>query len=92
MSYSYQSQRPRILTPEMQPVLITIALVARAGCKRSLPAIMNAADLMRAMPGEVSDSWDQMAVIDRLCELGFLRDVTRKSDKWQYRIFTWSGP
>ena len=72
MSYSYQIQRPRILTPEMQPVLIAIAL-------------------MRAMPSQVCDSWDQMAVIDRLCELGFLRDVTRKSDKWQYRIFTWSG-
>mgnify|MGYP003418740431 FL=1 len=71
--------------------LVLAALNARAHCRSSLPAIINAEDLMRPMEREC----DRLALIDRLCELGFLREIIKTPPRPRadpYRTFTWIGP
>ena len=72
--------------------LIATALKARAGCKSSIPEILNLETLTSDMVG-ITDARDRTAIIDRLCELGFLRQVTGRDDPMHpYRTFTWIGP
>lgn len=77
--------------PAWDRSLVLAALAARAQCKSSIPEIINAEDLIRSMECGI----DGFALIERLCDLGFLREVTRERTPPtppQYRTFTWIGP
>ncbi len=92
MPYDYEVKKQRLAGLDMQWVLIATALKARAGCKSSIPEILNLETLTSDMVG-ITDARDRTAIIDRLCELGFLRQVTGRDDPMHpYRTFTWIGP
>lgn len=81
MSYSYRTQRPRLFTENGQEMFIKVRdnvkrLLDVAGCFHSEKAWENVS----------GDSWDMIACLDRLVEMGELREIERIS--WsQYRIF-----
>jgi hypothetical protein len=47
---------------------------------------VRAAEAMKAWKGG-GDSWSMMACVDRLVELGELREVTAPPCPWQHRVF-----
>lgn len=82
MPYSYQTQRPRVFTEEGQRMFLTIRdacqdLLSKAGAVRLLEAI-------RGVPG---DTWDMLACVDRLVELGELKEITNDRVAAQHRVF-----
>lgn len=84
MSYDYQAERPRVFTESGQIMFLQIRdnaqrLVAEAGAVRC--------DAMQRGVG--GDTWQMLACIDRLVEIGELREVTApRSVAGQFRIFT----
>lgn len=84
MSYDYQTERPRIFTEDGQVMFLKIRdntqrLLAVAGAARSQ-------EMQRDVTG---DSWHMLARVDRLVELGEIREVTIPgSVAGQHRIFT----
>lgn len=81
MSYSYQTEREKLFTDEGQKLFLEIRdranqLIKRAGCFHAV----------KAMDGSYGDSWTMIACLDRMVELGELREIERNT--WgQYRIF-----
>ena len=81
--YQYETERPKLFTEEGQRTLIetrdkVLDLVAKSGAVRMREAI-------RGLSG---DSWMMMAYIDRMVELGDLREVSQTCYvPGQYRVF-----
>lgn len=78
--YSYEEQKPRIFTEEGQRAFLAIRdnahkLLALAGAFRTQEAV-------GAIGGS---SWVQLACIDRLVELGEIREITEPGVAGQYR-------
>ncbi|MBA7703305.1 hypothetical protein ES703_112087 [subsurface metagenome] len=82
MSYNYETQKPKVLTPEGQKMLFEIR--ARAA---SLIEQSGAVMLDKAVSGIGVDSWDQLACVDYLVELGELREIPQSEVMAQHRIF-----
>lgn len=84
MSYDYKTERPNLFTEDGQLLFLkirdrTMLLLKEAGAAR-------AEEIMREACGS---SWLQLACIDRMVELGELREVTRPGECYgQYRVFT----
>lgn len=84
MSYRYEDYKDFTFTDEGQRELIktrdyAFRMCKEAGCVRAL-------EMINQM-GSVS-SWNRMAVIDRLVELGDLKEVLQSvQHAWQYKIF-----
>lgn len=81
--YDYQTERPQLFTEPGQIVLLKIRdqafkLCAEAGCAM-------AGNIMAKASG---DSWMLLAAIDRLVEIGDLREVNYGRCAGQHRIFT----
>lgn len=79
--YVYEQQKAFVLTDEGQRTFLKIRdhvhkLLEEAGAVR----------MQEAMKG-TGDSWDLMACVDRLVELGELREVTTGKVAGQHRIF-----
>lgn len=71
MAYSYETERPRLMTDEGQRGVIklrdkVLALLKTAGAVR-------AGEIMSY--SELGDSWQMLAAIDRLVELGDIREI-----------------
>lgn len=84
MSYRYADRRINIFTDEGQRSFLAArdkvnALLAAAGAVRMSEA-MNATP----MP---ATSWDMMANVDRLVELGEIREITGPEVAGQHRVF-----
>lgn len=82
MSYDYQVERQKLFTDEGQRKFIQArdhakALLKSAGCFR-MDAILNKVS---------GDTWQAMACVDRLVELGEVVEIPQKT-VGQYRIFT----
>lgn len=83
MSYSYEVEREKLFTDEGQKVFIAIrdtvkALLKTAGCVRAQEAIK----------GVSGNTWTMMACLDRMVELGELREVENPISSWgQHRLF-----
>lgn len=82
MSYDYKTQRAAIFTEQGQRMFLSIRdrahrLLGEAGAVTSVK-------LMGAHTGDV---WDMLACIDRLVELGELREITRADVAAQHRVF-----
>ncbi len=82
--YNYQQQRPLLFTEEGQLMFIKIrdkvkALITVAGCFR-MDSVLSMA---------LGDIWMMIACVDRMVELGELKEVTESEDTaGQHRIFT----
>jgi hypothetical protein len=84
--YSYQKERPWVFTDEGQRELLkvrdkTFGLLKLAGAIRC----------QEMLQGLTGSSWQHLALVDRLVELGDLREVTDKDTPGQYRIFVRRG-
>ena len=83
MSYSYETQKERLFTDQGQRMFLEVRdrahrLLKTAGAFR----------LLEAIAGTSGDSWLMIACVDRMLELGEIRELTG-SDVWgQYRCFT----
>lgn len=87
MPYDYATERPAIFTEDGQVMLLKIRdnaarLIQAAGAVRFQEMTANV----------VGDSWTMLACVDRLVELGELREVTPPgSCAGQHRVFVKVG-
>jgi hypothetical protein len=81
--YNYQSEKSKLFTEDGQVLFMSIrdrtkALVATAG----------AFTMEKAISGNSGDSWTMLACVDRMVELGELREITApNSCSGQNRVF-----
>lgn len=83
MSYDYQTERPYVLTDEGQRRVFAVADFATRAIEMS--GAVTAGKLMSAAGS--GDSWKLMACVDRLVEIGRLREIAFPRSTWQERIF-----
>lgn len=84
MAYAYDIQRPSLFTENGQVMFLKV----RDNAKRLIEQA-GAARLQEMIQGVTGDTWDMLACVDRLVELGELREVTAPcSVAGQHRIFT----
>jgi hypothetical protein len=82
MSYNYQSEKPGIFTDEGQRKFLQIrdhvqSLLKVAGCFQMGEAIRKT----------LGSNWEAMACVDRLVELGEIREVSQEQCAGQCRVF-----
>lgn len=82
--YDYETEKPTLFTDEGQRLFLKIRdrakyLLAEAGAAR-------AAEIMS---GTTGDSWEMMACVDRLVELGEIREIEQDANLVfsQHRVF-----
>lgn len=81
--YDYKTQRPFVFTDEGQRMLLRVRDGVADTLKKS-----GVITLGKAMDFAGSgDSWDQIACVDRLVELGELVEVKHDAPATQFRIF-----
>ena len=86
MTYSYDEQKAYTFTDEGQRKLLNVRDCARDLCTKA-GAVRGGVLLNLAGGG---DSWQSMALVDRLVEIGDLREFEPKNYRaWQDRIFVW---
>ena len=83
MSYNYNDFRNDVFKEENQQMFLSIKdkaleLINIAGCAR----------MQEIIRGQTGDSWVMLACVDRLVEMGFLKEVGYDHLAGQYRIFT----
>lgn len=81
--YDYRTERPKLFTEDGQLVFLRIRdrvnyLLKTAGAAR-------VQEIMMGISG--GDSWQMLACVDRLVELGELREVTHDFCAGQHRVF-----
>lgn len=86
MSYNYQTQRAEIFTEHGQRLFLSVRDKAQRLLKES-GAVMSG----NLINGHAGDVWAIMACIDRLVELGELREIERGNVAGQHRIFVKGG-
>ena len=67
-------------------LLVRTALEARRECAKSIPPITNIDSIADAF--DAFSALHVEAAVDRLCDLGFMSEVTTTS----VRVFVWMGP
>lgn len=88
MAYDYETEKRKLNTTEAQRDLLATAFHAKALCASGGVARMDA--LIKPLVG---DSWQMLAIVDRLVELDYLREVPQAGHvAGQHRIFRWVGP
>lgn len=87
MPYNYNTLRPSLFTEDGQVMFLKIRdhvkkLLSQAGAVR----------MGEAISCSTGDTWEMLACVDRLVELGELREVTVGQDvAGQYRVFVEGG-
>jgi len=81
MGYNYNVQRDKVFTEAGQ--LLFLAIRDKA---KELTRTAGAARLAEIIRGQSGDSWDMLACVDRLVELGELREIPQVC-AGQHRIF-----
>lgn len=81
--YNYSEEREKLFTDEGQRNFLLVRdhvhhLLDEAGAFQMMKAFK---------PLSATDTWTSMAYVDRLLELGEIREVTRSSCAGQYRTF-----
>jgi len=82
MSYNYQEQRARIFTDEGQRAFLKVRDEA-ARLLEEAGAFM----MFNPLRAITDDSWLQMAYVDRLVELGEIREITPPRAAGHRRVF-----
>lgn len=83
MVYNYERERPKLFTEDGQVVFLRVrdnvkALLKEAGAFRA----------QEAWSGTSGDSWLFAACLDRLVELGEIKELTAPGSVWgQHRVF-----
>lgn len=80
--YNYQEQKSFLFTDEGQRTFLKMRdkvkmLLTSAGCVR-MGEVIN---------GFTGDSWEHLACVDRMVELGELREIAQANVVGQHRIF-----
>ena len=85
MSYNYETEKPKILTDDGQQKFIKVR-------DRALKILdeSGAADMSHLM-SEGGDSWTQIAFVDRMVELGDIKEIDYGKCAGQDRIFIKAG-
>lgn len=83
MSYDYATEKPKLFTEEGQVTFLKIRDKAKA-----LLDVAGAVTSGKLMCGTgANDTWEMLACIDRLVELGELREITGSEVWGQHRVF-----
>lgn len=82
--YDYRIQRENLFTDDGQRMFLRVRDHVNALLKESGAVRMDKA--MRGAGG--GDTWDQLACVDRMVELGELWEVPQDNPAGQHRIFT----
>jgi hypothetical protein len=85
MSYEYADQRAQIFTDRGQQEFLKVRdhvqrLLASSGAVRMQEAAF-------AVPGVSGDTWKLCSYVDRMVELGEIREVTGHDAPGQHRVF-----
>lgn len=80
--YSYEQEKPELFTESGQVVFLKI----RDNVKRLL-ALAGAVRMREAIAGNSGDIWQRQACVDRLVELGEIREITHGKTPGHYRVF-----
>jgi hypothetical protein len=81
--YSYETEKKKLFTESGQVMFLAIrdrvnSLLEQSGAVRMQEAIATTA----------GDSWEMLACVDRMVELGELHEITGKDVAGQHRVFT----
>ena len=82
MSYAYEVEKRFVFTDEGQRQFLRI----RDRVNNHL-RVAGACSMSAAIAGESGSSWEMMACVDRLIELGELREITGPNVAGQHRVF-----
>lgn len=83
MSYDYETQKPNVFKEDRQKMFLRI----RDNAKQ-LTDVAGAATAEKLMRGCSGDTWDMLACIDRLVEIGELHEIVNPvSRAGQHRLF-----
>lgn len=82
MSYQYEGERNKVFLESNQKMFLSIRDRARG-----LLDSAGAFNLASVIAGCSGDSWTMIACVDRLVELGEIKEVAREHCAGQYRIF-----
>lgn len=80
--YNYQEQKPKVFSEDGQKMFLAI----RDHTKTLLKSA-GAADMGHLISCVTGDVWDMMACVDRLVELGEIREIDYGKCAGQHRIF-----
>ena len=80
--YDYQTEKPRIFAEDNQQDFLKV----RDNVQRLL-GIAGAVRMSEAIQGISGSSWFQLACVDRLVELGEIREITGEDVAGQDRVF-----
>lgn len=80
--YNYQTERSKIFTEDGQILFINIRDKVKRLLKES-----GAFKMGNAIAGNSGDSWEMLACVDRLVELGEIREVHQSKVAGQDRVF-----
>lgn len=86
MPYRYEDLKPTIFTEDGQIRFLKI----RDQVQKKLK-VSGAVNMESAITGIGGDTWQQLACVDRLVEIGELREIKQSDVAGQYRIFV-EGP
>lgn len=82
MSYQYETEKPKLFTEEGQRLFLAI---------RDKTALLletsGAARMQEMISGQSGNVWEMLACVDRMIELGELREITHDGVAGQYRVF-----
>ncbi|HXJ61077.1 MAG TPA: hypothetical protein VNU68_30900 [Verrucomicrobiae bacterium] len=83
MSYKYEEIKPRIFTEEGQRIFLSIRDKAN-----QLLKVAGAVRMQELIQGHSGSNWDMIACVDRLVELGEIREITVAGRvAGQHRVF-----
>lgn len=84
--YRYQDLRPNLFTDDGQRLFLRIRDRAHALLKEA-----GAARLDRMIHGQTGDSWTMLACVDRMVELGEIKEIPQENIAGQHRVFYRTG-
>ena len=86
MPYNYEVEKHKIFTEQGQREFLKVR-----DCAHKLLAEAGAFMMFSALKGISGDSWQMMAYVDRLIELGEIREITPANVAGQHRVFVSAG-
>lgn len=81
--YNYQTQRPNLFTDEGQRAFLKVRDKVLKYLKES--GAVRSGEIVRGCG--CASSWDELACLDRMVELGEITEVTHPGTMGQYRVF-----
>lgn len=80
--YNYQNEKSKVFTEDGQVVFLKIRDKTQQLLKQSGAVMMS-----NILNGITGDSWLHLACVDRLVELGEIKEITNEGVVGQHRVF-----